>query len=158
MKNQPATIQIANKPIRDTLKLLKSKSAVLNLAIQQASFSVLILLYLRRPPHKRKTRLLLHKLASLFCCSVLFLWFPCGAWPSTRRGVAIAPHIFSMKIRATKISSRESGRIFTKFRTRENFLLYTVHISLASPYSHYSEYWIAEFLLRIGLISPNSVL
>ena len=133
MKNQPATIQIANKPIRDTPKLSKSKSAVLNPAIQQASFSpvmaVLILLYLRRPPHKRKTRLLLHKLASLFCCSVLFHWFPCGAWPSTRRGVAIAPHIFSMKIRATKISSRESRRIFTKFRTRENFLLYGTYFT-----------------------------
>ena len=156
MKNQPATIQIANKPTRDTPKLSKSKSAVLNPAIQQASFSPMAAGLILT--HKRKTRPLLHKLASLFCCSVLFLWFPCGAWPSTRRGVAIAPHIFSMKIRATKISSRESGRIFTKFRTRENFLLYTVHISLASPYSHYSEYWIAEFLLRIGLISPNSVL
>ena len=34
-KNQPATIQNANKPIRDALKLLK-------LTVQQASFSLTV--------------------------------------------------------------------------------------------------------------------
>ena len=39
---------------------------------------------------QRKTRPLLHKLASSLCRSVLFLRFTCGAWPSTGRGVVRA--------------------------------------------------------------------
>ena len=45
-KNQPASIQNANETIRDALKLLKSRSAMLNPSVQQvivaqaSSFSV----------------------------------------------------------------------------------------------------------------------
>ena len=38
-KNQPASIQNANEPVRDALELSKSRSAVLNPYVQQASFS-----------------------------------------------------------------------------------------------------------------------
>ena len=37
-KNLPATIQNANKFVKGALKLLKSRSAVLNPSVQQASF------------------------------------------------------------------------------------------------------------------------
>jgi len=37
-KNEPANIQNANEPARDPLKLLKSKSTVLNPSVQRASF------------------------------------------------------------------------------------------------------------------------
>ena len=38
-KNEPATIQNGHELVRDALKLLKSRSAVLNPSVQQASFS-----------------------------------------------------------------------------------------------------------------------
>ena len=38
-KNQPATIRNANEPVRYALNLSKSRSAVLNPSVQQASFS-----------------------------------------------------------------------------------------------------------------------
>ena len=41
-KNQPATIQNANKSVRDALKFSKSRSEVPNSSVQQASFSPMI--------------------------------------------------------------------------------------------------------------------
>ena len=38
-KNQPSTIQNANKSVRDAMKFSKSRSAVQNSSVQQASFS-----------------------------------------------------------------------------------------------------------------------
>ena len=64
---------------------------------------------------QRKTRLLLHKLASSLRRSVSFLWFACG------RGVVRVSRIRSAKIKTTKISYEESGGIFAKFRTSKKF-------------------------------------
>ena len=55
--------------------------------------------------------------------SVSFLQFACRA---TGRGVVRASHIRSMKIKPEKISSEESGGIFLKVCTSENFLLYGI--------------------------------
>ena len=53
-------------------------------------------------------------------------------WLSTSRGV-VRVCICSVKIKTAKISSKESGGIYAKFCTSENFLLY------GSPaFSHYS--------------------
>ena len=65
---------------------------------------------------QRKTRPLLHKLASSLRRSVSFLRFTCRAWLSTDRGV--------VKASCIQISSEESGGIFVKFCTSENFPLY----------------------------------
>ena len=62
--------------------------------------------------------------ASWLCRSVSFLWFTCQAWSSTGRGVVRASCIRSVEIKTTKISSEESGGIFAKFCTSENFPLY----------------------------------
>ena len=56
-----------------------------------------------------------------------FLWFACGAWPSTSRGVVRVSWIRPTKIKTTKISSEESGCISAKFRTSKNFPLYDKH-------------------------------
>ena len=61
----PATIQNDNKAVRDTPKLSKSRSAVLNLFVQQASFSSAIavqILHNREGFHTQGR--LLHKLVS----------------------------------------------------------------------------------------------
>ena len=124
-KNQPATIQNGNKPIRDAWKLSKSRSAVLNPFVQQASFSLKAWYFskLQRPLHKRKTRLLLHELASLLHHSVWFIRFACGAWPST--GVVRASCIHSVKIKTAKSSSKESAWTHSvKFCTSKNFPQY----------------------------------
>ena len=113
-------------------KSSKSRSAVLNYSVQQASFSdtlrcglqdyflpmavVQLLSQLRRPPHKSKTRPLLHKLASplrrSFGSHVGRDNQLVGVWSEPR-------------IRSAKISSEESGRISAKFAQAKNFR-YTV--------------------------------
>ena len=70
---------------------------------------------------QRKTRPLLHKLASSLRRSVSFLQFACGAWPSTCRGVVRASCIHS-----AKISSEESGGIFWRNFASAKISRYTV--------------------------------
>ena len=101
-QNQPATIQ--NAP-----KLSKLRSVVLNPFVQQASFSS-ITFVIAKAFTQRKTRPLLHKLASSLHCLVSSLRFACGAWPSTGRGVVRASRIRSVKIKTVKIE--DSGCIF----------------------------------------------
>ena len=77
-----------------------------NPSVQQASFSptaaVLILSYIAKAS-TGKTRLLLHKLASLLRSSVSSFQFTSGTWPSTGRSVVGASH------------SEESGCTSVKF-------------------------------------------
>ena len=63
--------------------------------------------------------------ASLLLHSVSFLRFSCGVSPSTGRGVIRVSHICAAKIETMKIYSEESGGIFMKFCTSENFPLYS---------------------------------
>ena len=111
-------MQNANKAVRDAPKLLKARSAVLNLYVQQAGFSSMAtdLIFLWRPPHKRKTRWLSCKPPSSLCRSMSFLWFACKTWPSTDRGAIRTSHICSTK---RNISSERSGGISTKYCTIE---------------------------------------
>ena len=118
-KRKPATIQNTNESIRDALKLLKLRSAVLNpmhrFLARCCSLDTFVIM---KPPHKRKIGPLLHRLVSLLRRSVFFSsHMRCGhqlvgVWPE---------HPASAKIKTAKISSEESGRFFMKIS------LYTIH-------------------------------
>ena len=122
-KNQLDTTKIANEPARDALKLAKISSAKSFYSTSKflAHSCSPDIFMIAKASTKRKTRPLLHKLASSLHRSVSFA---CGMWPSAGRGVVRASHIHSTKIKTVKISSEESGGIFGRFCTSKNFPLY----------------------------------
>ena len=93
------------------LKLSTLRSAVLNLSVQQTVVAQ----------------------ASSLHRSVSFLQFACRV---TGRGVVRASHIRSTKIKTAKTSSEESGGIFAKFFTRENFSLYGIAYTDHAVFPH----------------------
>ena len=97
-EDQPATIRTCKRRSKDAHVEISSAQSFCSKASFSPTAAVLILLQLRTPPHKRKTRPLLHKLASSLCHSLPFFQFACGAWPSTGRGVDRATRIRSAKI------------------------------------------------------------
>ena len=122
-----------NKPVRDNLKLSSLRSAVLNLSVQQASFSSapacsLDTFVIGKASTQREELAVVAQACFATSFSVISsVTRPYGAWPSSGRGVVRASRFRSAKIKAAKISSEGYGLISTKICTSENFLLYGKH-------------------------------
>ena len=97
-KNQPATIQIATEPevVKAEISSAESFCSTSQFLAYGGSPDTFVI---AKVSTQRKTRPLLHKLASSLRCSVSFLRFACGVWPSTGRGVVRASRICSAKIK-----------------------------------------------------------
>ena len=80
---------------------------------------------------QRKTRPLLHKLASLLHHSVSFLRFACGACPPTGRGVVGVSRIHCAKIKTVQNSPEDCWCTFVNFCTSKSFTLYGIHLSVS---------------------------
>ena len=121
--DQPATMQNANKAVRDAPKLPKSRPAVLNLYVRQAGFLLMVtdLILLQRPPHKRKTSSCYASLLLQFVIQCRFI----GLHVRHGHQVIRASHICSTKTKTTNVPSEGSGGISTKFCTIKIFR-YTV--------------------------------
>ena len=83
-KNQPATVQNINKPVRDLPELSKSKSALQRSFCSTSQFLAHggspAAFIIAKASTQKKTRALLCMLASLLCHSMVFLQFACGVW------------------------------------------------------------------------------
>ena len=118
-KNQPATIQIANNPIREASK---SRSTVLNPISQFLAHSSSFDTFLILKASTQKERLSCSCTNVLLCCIIQCRFFVLHMERGLQLVGVWSEHPFH-KNNTMKISSEESGCISRKFCTSENFPL-----------------------------------
>ena len=135
-KRKPATIQNTNKSVRDAMKLLKSRSSVLNPMRQFLAHCCSLDTFVIAKASTQKEDWAVVAQACFFASSFSVLRLAYEAWPSTGRGVAGASCIHKNKNRKNFF-----WRVWTLFR--ENFhqqkfpsIRYVVVVSLSTV--HYS--------------------
>ena len=116
-KNQPATIQNANEPVKLQSCQSRISSAEFFYSTSQFLAHGWQSLYFRNCEGLHTKGRLGRCSKSLLLCFIIQCQFACGAGPSTGRGVVRASCICSAKIKTVKISSEKSGHISVKFCT-----------------------------------------